>query len=178
MAGAMTIGCGGNPPAAPAPCDQRCKDGVALRALRETMRVVYNFTLQANPIGMQRGVFPCLQGGMALVFGEATSNAQQGATNVNLTYVFDRCLHTNQPNPNADRNYQMTFTGTATQIGMITVQPTATTAINIKSMAMTMSGIVYDPPSTYEESDCAVEVTQDGNTVSGFLCGRAAGFGF
>lgn len=175
---AAPLACGGNPPEPAAPCEQECKDGTALRALRETMRVAYNGELMGMPVGHQDGTYDCLDGGTAHVFGEASSNPSQGSTCVDLTYVFVDCLHYSVPSPTPERNYQMTLVGTATQKGIIAVQPTATTSLRITSMAMSFHGQVNDPPLPYEEVDCPVDVAQDGNTVSGLLCARAAGFGF
>src|SRR5262249_1787750 len=75
-------GCGrsaGNKPAAP-PCDQKCADGNAIRAYREMLKLMYNVTLQGKPVGPQDQTAPCPLGGTARVFGNATSNALQGAT--------------------------------------------------------------------------------------------------
>jgi hypothetical protein len=175
---AVPLGCGGKPPEPPPPCDQECKDGTALRALRETMRVTYNGTLMGMPVGLQDGTYDCLEGGTAHVNGHADSNPTQGSTFVDLTYVFVDCLHFAVPSPTPERNYQMVLNGTAIQQGTIAVQPTATTSLTIRSDAMSFLGQVNDPPLTYEERDCAVDVHQDGNTLSGLICGRAAGFGF
>ena len=35
------------------PCDEECQDSTAARALRETMKLVYNITLQGKPVGPQ-----------------------------------------------------------------------------------------------------------------------------
>ncbi len=43
---------------------------------------------------------------------------------------------------------------------------------------MTFSGNVYHPTIDYEQSDCPLDFSQDGNSVSGTVCGRSAGFGF
>jgi hypothetical protein len=43
---------------------------------------------------------------------------------------------------------------------------------------MTFSGTVYDPAIDYEQSNCALDFMQDGNNVSGTVCGRNAGFSF
>jgi hypothetical protein len=170
--------CSGKPPPPPPPCDQTCRDGIALRALRETMRVAYNMELMGRDVGPQDGTYPCLMGGTAHVFGTATSNAAQGSTFVDLTYVFADCLHVAVPNPTADRNYQMGLNGTATENGVIAVQPTATTALHIHSDSMTFLGRVDDPPVDYNQTDCLVDVMQDGSVVSGFFCDGTAGFGF
>ena len=175
---AAALGCGGHPPAPLPPCEQQCQDGTALRALRETMRVAYNGELMGMPVGMQDATYDCLEGGTAHVFGDASSNPAQGSTFVNLTYVFTNCVHFAVPSPTPERNYQMTLNGTATEHCTIAVQPTATTSLRIKSDAMSFDGEVNDPPIKYHEESCPVDVAQDGNNLSGLLCGRPAGFGF
>jgi hypothetical protein len=40
---------------------------------------------------------------------------------------------------------------------------------------MTLEGTVYDPPIDYGRTGCAVELGQDGDRLSGTLCGRAVG---
>ena len=57
----------------------------------EGMKLIYNLTLQGKPVGTQMPFVPCPQGGLASVAGVATSNAEQGATEVNLTYGFQDC---------------------------------------------------------------------------------------
>jgi hypothetical protein len=163
--------------AAAAVCDQKCADAVALRALRGMMKFVYNLALQGKPAGTQDQTTPCPNGGSARVYGEAYSVAEQGATDVDLTYVFDQCSYL-EKDEHAEQNFNITLAGTATQQGTISVQATATTALLISSTSMTWSGTVYDPPVSYEETNCAVTMTQDGNAVSALLCGREAGFVF
>src|SRR5262249_2516535 len=72
---------------APPPCDGTCQDGIAIRALRETAKLAFNLTLQGKPVGQHDETTPCPLGGSVHVFGVATSNAVQGATEVDLTYV-------------------------------------------------------------------------------------------
>src|SRR5882672_12748422 len=84
---ALSIGCGGKAPSATPPCDQICKDNIALRALRETMRYVYNQRLPGQPVGEQDASASCLMQGTVQIMGDAGSNAVQGATIVELTYV-------------------------------------------------------------------------------------------
>jgi hypothetical protein len=131
-----------------------------------------------NDTGPQDATYTCLQNGTAHIFGTATSRAEQGDTMVDLTYVFTACLHVGVPNPAPERNYAMVLDGTATERGIIAVQPTATTSLAIKSDTMSFVGKVNDPPLDYVAPDCPVDVSQDGNTLSGLICGRMAGFGF
>jgi hypothetical protein len=171
-------GCGSTKEAPPSPpCDQACADGTAMRAVRETMKLAYNLTLQAKPVGTQDATTPCPGGGTAHLFGVATSNAAQGATEVDLTYVLDACAY-KQKNTTPGLNYAATLTGTITQKGIIAVQPSSTTALMMESTTIAVAGTVYDPPIAYDQSGCALEMTQNGNLVSGTICGRAAGFAF
>ena len=41
--------------------------------------------------------------------------------------------------------------------------------------SLSISGTVYDPPLDYTASNCALSVIQNGNDLSGALCGRSAG---
>jgi hypothetical protein len=190
----LLAGCGAGPRPAPAPaCDQACQDGVALRALRTAMKIAYNFEVSTKPVGPQDGTAPCIsfdgsRGGSVHVFGDAKVNAVQGASIVSLTYDFKDCLYSAPPDPTADQNYSLTLTGQVTENGTISAQPTATTALIIQTMAdpstmqptssLSISGTVYDPAVNYLVSNCALSVVQNGNAVSGALCGRSAGFTF
>lgn len=189
LAGAAGGGCssdsGAAPPcscSAPVPppeeeCDSRCADGVALRAMRETMKLAFNLALQGKPVGPQDATGACPEGGGFRVFGEAGSNALQGTTEVKLTYVFDRCVY-RQIDDDLDENYLMTVTGTLTQDGTIAVQPSATTALIIRSDDLTLTGEVYLPAQPYSIAGCATVLSQTGNAIAGTVCGRAAGFDF
>jgi hypothetical protein len=171
----LLVACGGGKsPPAPPPCDQTCKDQVAARALREMMKLAYNLTLQGKPVGMQDASSPCPLGGTVHVFGTASSNAVQGATNVDLTYAFDHC-HYMQKDTDPTQAYDMTLTTTATEKGTIAVQPSSTTALQIASDSVTFSGTVYDAPIDYEENACMVTLGQSGNQISGTMCGRDVG---
>jgi hypothetical protein len=176
LAGLAACGDGPAPPPPP-PCDQQCKDGTALRALRETVKLVFNLTLQGKPVGSYDETIPCVRGGTARIYGNATSNAVQGTTEVQLTYVLRACAYL-QRDDDANESYDMTFTGTIEQTGTIAVQPSATTALLMRSPAVTLRGSIYDPPEPYEETDCALDVLQNGNRVAGTMCGREAGFEF
>jgi hypothetical protein len=175
---AFAVACGGGGSGAgdastPA-CDQACADGVALVALRETMKLAYNDTLQGKPTGAQDAMWNCPLGGTAHISGTATSTADQGTTNVNLTYVFTACA-SSEIDSDPTQTFQMSLDGTVTENGAIAVQPSSTTALLIDSDAMTFTGTVYAPPQPYDEKACAVELGQNGNNLSGKLCTRDAG---
>jgi len=170
------VGCGAAEQAPPSPpCEEKCQDKVALRSLREMIKLVYNITLQGKPVGPQDQTTPCPLGGSAHVFGEAKSNAVQGSTDVNLTYVFDQCAYL-QKDDEPDENYEMTLTGTVTENGVLVVQPTSTSAVHFDSTnSIALVGTVYDPPHDYNEPECVVQVQQNGNNISGQFCGRPVG---
>jgi hypothetical protein len=169
---ASACGSSVTPPPKPPPCDDECKDGVAIKAIRETTKLAYNLTLQGKPVGTHDLTTPCPLGGGVRVFGTATSNASQGATEVRLTYVLADCAYVFQDDDPED-NYSMTFSGTITQEGILAVQPSATSAIIMKSESMKLSGTVYDPPLEYA-ADCPIELGQNGNKLTGKVCGRIA----
>jgi hypothetical protein len=188
------VGCGAGPrPAAAPPCDQQCQDGVALLGLRTAMKLAYNFEVSTKPVGAQDGTAPCVsfdgsQAGTVHVFGTASVNAIQGASIVSLTYNFKNCLYSAPPDPTANQNFSLKMNGEVTEDGTLSVQPTSTTALSIGTVlddstmlpteSLSISGTVYDPPVDYAVSSCALSVIQDGNSVSGALCGRSAGFTF
>jgi hypothetical protein len=180
----LLVGCGAGPRPAPAPpCDQVCQDGVALRGLREAMRFSYNNGVATRSVGAQDATTPCYsydgsQGGSVHVFGDATVNAIQGASIVKLNFDFENCHLTVPPDATAAQNYALTMTGTLSEEGTISVQPTATTALSIESGSVSVSGTVYDPPVDYAASNCTLSLIQSGNDVSGSFCGRRAGFTF
>ncbi|HMR09522.1 MAG TPA: hypothetical protein PKA88_27270 [Polyangiaceae bacterium] len=171
----LVTACGDPGEADPAPpCEQECQDANALRALRETTKLVFNLTLQGKPVGSHDETTPCPQGGSARVFGEATSNAVQGASELSLTYEFSACHYLSRDDE-PDENYDVVIDGTLTQVGTLAVQPTATTALVMKSDALSIEGTVYDPPKPYSAAACIVELGQSGNDLSGTICGRSAG---
>lgn len=178
------IGCGAGPsPAAPPPCEQLCQDGVALRGLRSAIKFAYNYKIAAQPVGPQDALTPCYsedgsRGGTVHIYGDATVNAIQGASLVDLSYDFKDCLFSAPPDPTANQNFNLVFTGLVTEQGTLSVQPTATTALKLESDSVSVSGTVYDPPVQYSASDCPLSVLQSGNAVSGAFCGRTAGFSF
>jgi hypothetical protein len=156
---------------------------VALLGLRSAMKFAYNFKIATQPVGPQDAVTPCYsengsQGGTVHIYGDAEVNAIQGASIVMLSYDFEQCLFSAPPDPTADKNFSLIFTGLVTEQGTISVQPTATTALDLESTSVSISGTVYDPAVQYSASDCALSALQSGNAVSGALCGRSAGFSF
>ncbi len=172
---ALVIGCGSTKQAAAVPpCDQACKDADALRSIREAMKLAFNLTLQGKPVGHHDESAKCPQGGNVRVFGDATSNAVQGATEVKLTYVLDACAYL-QKDTEPSQNYSVILTGTVEERGTLAVQPSATNAIEITSDAMSITGTVHDPPLDYKESACALKVGQNGNQLSGTMCTRTVG---
>jgi hypothetical protein len=171
----LAAGCGADatPPPPPPACDEECKDEIALRALRETTKLVYNITLQGKPVGDHDLVTPCPQGGGARVLGNAVANPEQGATIVKLRYFFLEC-HYLFKDEEAKENYDMKVSGELTQEGVLAVQPSATTALVMRSDLIRFDGTVHDPPIEYK-ADCPLELGQTGNILSGKLCGRTAG---
>jgi hypothetical protein len=172
----LLCACGGNvgTPPAPVPCEEECQDQVALRAVREMTKLAYNILLQGKPVGEQDARSPCPLGGSVHVSGSATSNAAQGATMVDLTYEFATCGHL-ELDEDPEATYRMTLTGTLAQAGTLAAQPTATTALILRSDAMTLAGTVHDPPIAYGAEDCVLELGQDGNDLSGMFCGKPVG---
>jgi hypothetical protein len=170
----VVTGCSGASASPSPPCDQTCMDQTALLSLRDAVKLIYNLTLQGNPVGPQDATFACPLGGGAHVFGTATSNAVQGATNVNLTYVLAQCAYSQQ-DPDATQNFDMTVNGQLTENGTLAAQPSSTTALEIDSSSMDLTGTVYNPPLDYDERACSITVSQNGNNLSGLLCGRQVG---
>jgi hypothetical protein len=164
------------PPPAPA-CDQACQDGVAMRATREMMKLLYNLTIQGKPVGPQDHTRPCLFGGSARVSGQVASNAQLGTTEVDLVYEFNGCGYL-QKDDEAPENYNVKLTGVLTQKGTFAAVTGATTAVEIVGEKITLEGTVNDPPIAYSARDCGLVVSQSGNSVSGKICERVAGFSF
>ena len=175
LVASTVIGCSAAVQApAPAPCDQACLDGTAMRAVREMLKLMFNLTLQGKPVGPQDARGPCPLGGAAHVFGTATSNAQQGSTEVQLTYELDHCGYTVQ-DTDPTQTYDLTVNGTILEQGTVAVQPSSTTALDISSPAVDISGTVEDPPVDYQVTACPLVLGQSGNQLSGTICGRAAG---
>ncbi len=105
---------------------------------------------QGGPVGPQDAKYTCPLGGTAHVFGTATSNAVQGATEVDLPYELEACVLLDR-DTDPKNNYRLATTGTIRQVGTLAVQPTATTALGMRSDAVTITGTVYDPPVPYAE---------------------------
>lgn len=163
-------------PAAP-PCDEICRDGVALRAVREMSKLVFNVTLQGKPVGPQDQTVPCPLGGSARVFGDVGANATQGTVTVDLTYVFDGCGYAERDD-DAGENYAVTLTSRVSQIGTFASQSGATTAVIMKSDEATLIGTVSNPPLDYRAERCPLVLSQTGNDVTGEICARKARFTF
>jgi hypothetical protein len=198
----LTLGCGGSgsgADAGPPPCDTACQDGVAVLGLRLLIKNVYNFVLQTKPVGPQNATTPCPVGnGTATVTGTATTNASLGTTTVDLTYVLTNCGYS-LVDTDPTRTFQLTFDGTVTEVGILASQPSSTTSVILQSpptddagvafdggAALRISGTVYSPALSYEtQSDggtvdggatpCALVLDQNGNNISGTLCGRNVG---
>jgi len=147
--------------------------------LREMMKFAFNHTFQSQDVGTHDLTTDRFLHGSARVFGNANANGEQGVTDVNLTYVFTQALYVKK-DTEPDENYVIALDGTITQEGMIAVQPSATTALKMTSESVTLAGTVYDPPIDYHaaEMGCALEILQNGNSVSGKFCGEDAGFSF
>jgi len=179
-AAGLSCGSSGAAPAAAAACDASCRDAAALLGLRDAIKEIYNIGLFGQPTGVEdAGVPRCPLGGSAIVYGHATSNADQGSTSVDLTYVFDHCGYSNV-DTDPTQVFSLTLTGTITESGTIAVQPSTTTALVFQSASMTITGTVYSPPVSYDASGgdggaCAIMLGQNGNDLSGALCGRSAG---
>jgi hypothetical protein len=173
------VGCGSStpPPLPSATCDTACADGVVLYALRQTMQFVYNEALQGQPAGAQDAGGECLTG-TAAVGGIAVPDGGVGSVGVSLSYELAACQLLRK-NTTPGHNYDLTFAGTVSEEKTIAVLlNTSTMTLAIKSDALSFSGTVYDPPMHYEGSNCVVDVTQNGNDVTGTICGRQAGFSF
>jgi len=170
--------CGGNKPAPPKACDAACQDDIALRGIREMMKLAYNFTVQGKPVGAQDATMPCLPTGSVRVSGQASSNSKQGTTTVDLSYDFKACAYTAAIDATPEQNYSLALTGTVAEQGTLAVQPSTNTVIQLQSDDLTVSGTVYQPTVDYDAADCALAATQDGNSVSGTLCGRTVSFVF
>jgi hypothetical protein len=154
-------------------CDGDCPTEVAARGLRETLKLAYNLTLTGKPVGAQDASHACLDGDVR-VMGEAYSNAEQGATEVSLSYFFNDCVY-RQVDATQAENYDLSFRGQVHEEGTLTVQPTATTAITIKGEGLAIDGSVFEPPIEFHEAACEVKLQQNGNKLSGTLCGRPVG---
>lgn len=172
--GLVLAGCQADatPPPPPPPCDDKCKDGIAVKATREVMKLAFNLTFQGKDVGEHDLSTPCMFGGTARVYGTATSNAIQGTTEVKLTYVFTTCGY-QVTDDDLEDNYELTIDGTISQEGILAVQPSASSAVIMKSPAIKLSGTVYDPPLDYAAT-CPIELGQNGNTLSAKICGRDA----
>jgi hypothetical protein len=160
--------------AGPPPCDQECQDKTAVRAVREMMKLIYNLTLQGKPIGPQSAAVACPKGGKAFVYGSATSNADQGTTEVKLTYEAEACAYEQRDN-DVEESYDVVLTGKIVQDGVLAVQPSSSTALVMKGESVTLSGTVRLPAVAYRAEACTLDMTQSGNKLTATLCGRTVG---
>lgn len=152
-------------------CDERCQDETAARALRETLKLIYNLTLQGKPVGEQDETTRCPLGGSARVYGTATSVAEQGTTEVDLIYELTTCAYV-QRDDEPEESYDTVIGGVFKQTGIIAVQPSANAALIIESESFGLEGTVYDPPVRYAQYQCSALLQQDGNAIAGTWCGR------
>jgi hypothetical protein len=183
----IAAGCGDKEVPPPPPCDSECADGIALRALRESMKYAFNMTLQKLPVGVHDVTTEAFISGSARVHGSAFTDAQLGATTVDLTYEFSKAAYFQKDNEPKE-NFIMVVNGTITQKGTIAVQPSSPTSLLMKSESMYFGGQVYDPLIEYVNPPlvdglppplgCPVELNQNGSSVAGRLCGNFAGFEF
>jgi hypothetical protein len=178
---ACSASSGGPPPTVS--CPASCQDDAAVLALRQAVKLVYNLALQGRDAGAQDQTVPCPLGGSAMVSGTATSNADQGTTTVDLTYVFSQCQYS-QVDSDATRTFQLTLDGSLHETGTLAVDPSSSTALSIATdpqmnEAITISGTVFSPAIPYDASTdagpCAVMLMQDGDSLAGWLCGRMVG---
>lgn len=160
-------------PSEPPPCDQLCKDGTAMKSMRESMKLAFNLTLQGKPVGSHDVTTACPLGGGVRIIGTASAEPVQGATIVDLTYFFEKCVLISRDDDVED-NYAITMTGTIFQKGTLAVQPTSSTALSIKSDSLTLTGTIREPPEPFVGEACKVVLAQDGNRLTGEFCGRTA----
>ena len=117
IAAASLCGCGAGAKPEPAPpCEQACQDGVGLRGLRETMKLAFNLLIQGRPVGAQDAMTDCRssdgsEAGTVQVSGDATANAVQGASFVDLAYDFEQCAYSVPPSAVPNENYALVVTG-------------------------------------------------------------------
>ena len=168
-------GCADDGSKEPNTCDAVCLDQTAVRSVRETLKLIYNLTLQANPVGAQDEQTRCPRGGSAHVFGTATSVAEQGATKVELTYELNDCGYL-QRDDEPDESYDVVLSGRISQTGIIAVQPTSTTALLLESSSLSVAGTVFDPAYDFSAEACALSLAQNGNRLAGQFCNRDVGF--
>jgi hypothetical protein len=171
----VLAGCGKDGSTEPSTCDAECLDQTAMRSVRETLKLVYNLTLQGKPVGAQDETTRCPQGGNAHVFGDASSVAEQGATNVDLTYELKDCAYL-QKDDEPDESYDVAISGAITQSGVIAVQPTSTTALLFEGADVSVRGTLFDPAYDYAEEACALSLSQSGNHLAGKFCERSVAF--
>jgi hypothetical protein len=174
LALASTSACSSSSSKTPTTCDASCQDEVAVRGLRNAVKLAYNLLLQGGPVGMQDKMAPCPLGGTVHVQGTATSVAEQGTTMVDLTYDFAACGYS-ETDTDPTKTFSLTFTGTVSEKGNLANDPSSTTALTFHSDSMTLKGTVFSPTVDYDDESCALDLSQSGDNVSGTLCTRMTG---
>jgi hypothetical protein len=107
------------------------------------------------------------------IVGEVESNAMLGTSQVNLTYTFTDCQNPSPKSTTPERNYNLTMNGAVSENGMLAMGG-PTTSLVLMGTGIGFSGTVYDPAVDYSQKDCELSGNQDGNNVTGTLCGRKA----
>lgn len=160
--------------ATPACTGQACADGIALFAVRQAMKLVYNEALVGAAPDAQDAGAECLTGS-ATVTGAARPDGDAGAVQVDLTYTFARC-ELLWKDTTLHRDCDVVLEGALSETGTLAVQSTSTTALAVTSDAFSIHGTVDDPPVSYDAPACALSFAQAGGQLSGTICGRAAVF--
>lgn len=170
---AWVAGCGSTSSETPATaCDQACVDSLSIRAVRQTLRLIYNLKLQGGDVGEQDVSSPCPNGGSVHVTGTATSNAKQGTTEVDLAFDFTGCAVV----ATGTSAFDLTIDGVVNESGVLPSSE-SNTALLIDATQLTLRGTVSDPAIPVDEI-CLLALSQSGALVSGTICDRPASFSF
>ena len=176
---ASMVACSSSSSKTPTTCDPSCQDDVAVRGLRDAVKLAFNLLLQGQPVGTQDTmVVPCPLGGMVQVHGTATSVAEQGTTMLtDLTYDFEACGYS-ETDTDPTKTFSLTLTGSVVENGNLANDPSSTTAITLDSDALSITGTVFSPGIQYGLADggaesCSVHLGQNGDDVSGTVCAPA-----
>jgi hypothetical protein len=153
----------------PPTCSLHCEAATAVRAVRETMKLVFNLSLQGNPVGEQDETVACPDGGSAHLTGQASADSERGTTKVGLAYDFQDCRY-EQLSSHPSSSYALSITGRVQQSGVLAGPAQTTTALVLESEILTLQGTLYDPPLEYHAEECVLSVIQEGDRVSGTLC--------
>jgi hypothetical protein len=145
------------------------------------LKLAYNFSVGGKPVGAQDATIPCVYSagtmGSVHVHGSATSNNLQGSTFIGdiaavppapLLYDFNGCRYI-QHDAESEQNFDIILTGSVGELGTLSQQPTATTALAITGSGLHLSGTVYDPASAYDQL-WNLGAVQDGNNVGACIC--------